>query len=227
MYCRNCSTELSPEAIACTNCGVPPMKGKNYCYNCKSETHQEAIICVNCGVSLKNTINLDKTRLITTWSKYSYTNYILIILLSLMSFATIKCGPTKVHSVSGLNLAVSKDYTYKKQTYGWYGTAEFNRTKTIFAPDICAFYILIIFCLIFLLTSKTNKFKIARNLTIVCLCLLVEWFVVTSIRLSKYDAGVFEISFGAGFWLTAIVTILTLGLLSYYIKNIQSLDELE
>lgn len=54
MHCRNCSFEVSEQAIACPKCGVPPSKGNKFCHQCGSETNPQAIICVNCGVSLQH-----------------------------------------------------------------------------------------------------------------------------------------------------------------------------
>lgn len=56
MFCRNCAYELSPKAIACPQCGIPPLKGNEYCNNCGSSTHPEAIICVKCGIGLKKSL---------------------------------------------------------------------------------------------------------------------------------------------------------------------------
>jgi len=53
MFCRNCANEVDEKAVACTKCGVPPLKGTRYCSNCGKETLEAAIMCVNCGVSLK------------------------------------------------------------------------------------------------------------------------------------------------------------------------------
>lgn len=51
MYCRNCGQEISPQAYACTNCGLGNGAGNNYCPNCGSRTHPQAVICVNCGIA--------------------------------------------------------------------------------------------------------------------------------------------------------------------------------
>ncbi len=53
MYCRNCGTEIPPNAIACGKCGWNPRQGKNYCWNCGAETDPQAIMCVKCGASLE------------------------------------------------------------------------------------------------------------------------------------------------------------------------------
>ena len=49
IYCRNCSSQLHPNAVAC---GVPPGVGETYCPTCKATTHPAAIVCVSCGCSL-------------------------------------------------------------------------------------------------------------------------------------------------------------------------------
>lgn len=52
MFCRNCSHELSQDAVICVACGVPPSRGNRFCQNCKSDTDIAAEICVKCGVRL-------------------------------------------------------------------------------------------------------------------------------------------------------------------------------
>ena len=52
IYCRNCSSQLHPNAVACVACGVPPGVGETYCPTCKATTHPAAIVCVSCGCSL-------------------------------------------------------------------------------------------------------------------------------------------------------------------------------
>jgi TM2 domain-containing membrane protein YozV/ribosomal protein L40E len=55
MYCRNCSHEISPGAVVCVNCGLPPGRGNKFCQNCKAETVPGAEICRNCGHRLVGT----------------------------------------------------------------------------------------------------------------------------------------------------------------------------
>ena len=52
MFCRNCGSEMNPEAVVCVKCGVPVGKGKKYCPTCGAEPDPEAVICVKCGASL-------------------------------------------------------------------------------------------------------------------------------------------------------------------------------
>lgn len=54
IYCRNCSSEMSKDAIVCVKCGVKKGKGNNYCGFCGGKTNENAAICVSCGASLKN-----------------------------------------------------------------------------------------------------------------------------------------------------------------------------
>lgn len=223
MYCRNCSNEVAPQAIACPKCGVPPLKGKNFCNSCGKETHPDAIICIHCGISLQKTpmnMNIDKKNLLGVWSKYSYSNYVLILLISLMPFVNFKCTNEKVLSLTGYNLAVGKERTYTKTVdYGMYGSHDWKKKETIFSLDICIFYVSILSCLVLLITSYRRKFKYARNITIVSLLILIEWYIFTSIRISDIDLGMIDVSFGAGYWLTLVVCILSLIMLTYYLKE--------
>jgi hypothetical protein len=52
MHCRNCGNEVLPQAMICTSCGAPPLKGNKFCQNCGSETNPLAEICLKCGVRL-------------------------------------------------------------------------------------------------------------------------------------------------------------------------------
>ncbi len=200
------------------------MKGKNYCHNCGSPTHEEAIICVNCGVGLKKGKSVDTVNFIESWSRFSYSNYILILLFSLMPFLNLKCAGDKVESVTGLNMAVGaeREYLDTKTYYNIYGYEQeryVTKKESLFSWDICLFYITIIISLIVLLGSKSNKFKVARGWTIAALILLAEWFIVVSIRINKIAGRAIEISWGSGFWLTLILTTISFILLSIYLKR--------
>ena len=52
MYCRNCGQSVDEKAIACPQCGVPPLVERKFCYNCGAATQPNQILCVKCGVSL-------------------------------------------------------------------------------------------------------------------------------------------------------------------------------
>jgi predicted amidophosphoribosyltransferase len=53
-FCRNCGNEVAAGAIACLNCGLPPMKAYNFCPSCGANCHNDAIICIKCGVRLES-----------------------------------------------------------------------------------------------------------------------------------------------------------------------------
>lgn len=52
MYCRNCGKDVNPQAMICTNCGAPPLKGASFCQHCGTETNPLAELCVKCGLRL-------------------------------------------------------------------------------------------------------------------------------------------------------------------------------
>ncbi len=61
-YCRNCGSQVSPMAFACTTCGAPPMAGASYCWNCQAPSGPGAIMCVRCGAALgQAALNADPT----------------------------------------------------------------------------------------------------------------------------------------------------------------------
>ena len=64
MYCRNCSYEISNNAVICVHCGNKPLYGKKFCFNCGHITDYYAQICTSCGVSLNN-ITGEKNWLVT------------------------------------------------------------------------------------------------------------------------------------------------------------------
>lgn len=223
MYCRNCGYEVSIEAIACPNCGVPPMKGKHFCYNCKATTHEDAVICVRCGVGFSNRPKINTDVLISTWGKWSYSNYIIILLFSLLPFINVTCNEKRFEKLSGLNLAVGVEREFPKENtytnaYGYQRHYTSTEKETIFVAEVCLFYILMIACLVLLLTSLKRKFAVARILTLIGLISLGEWFIISSIKINKITHPLIDISHGAGFWLTILITIASIILLSIYIK---------
>lgn len=52
MHCRNCGSEIQPQATYCMNCGGYPQAGNRFCPNCGGETNPAAVVCVRCGVGL-------------------------------------------------------------------------------------------------------------------------------------------------------------------------------
>ncbi len=52
MFCRNCGSEIDPNASVCVKCGVAVGKCSSYCPNCGAATDPHASCCVNCGTAL-------------------------------------------------------------------------------------------------------------------------------------------------------------------------------
>lgn len=59
MYCRNCGSEIDPNAAICVKCGFAKGTGNKYCSNCGKETAPGANVCLNCGFAIDNTANID------------------------------------------------------------------------------------------------------------------------------------------------------------------------
>lgn len=48
-FCRNCRSEVDPDAVVCLNCGLHPLKKENYCNRCGNETIEDQELCLKCG----------------------------------------------------------------------------------------------------------------------------------------------------------------------------------
>ena len=59
MYCRNCGSEMDPNAAICVKCGFSKNTGNRYCANCGKETAAGAKVCINCGYAIDNIANID------------------------------------------------------------------------------------------------------------------------------------------------------------------------
>ncbi len=53
MFCRNCGSEIDPNASICVKCGVAVGKSAAYCSNCGASTDPKAVCCTKCGASLQ------------------------------------------------------------------------------------------------------------------------------------------------------------------------------
>ena len=53
MFCRNCGSQMDPQAVVCVKCGVPKGTGTSFCPSCGSATTPEAVICTTCGVAFQ------------------------------------------------------------------------------------------------------------------------------------------------------------------------------
>ena len=111
MFCRNCGRELDAQAVACTGCGVPPLKGKKFCQNCGQPANEAAEICTSCGVRLAGSsaignINLpsangiDVRQMVASYGKFVLLGIAFIVVITVMS----TCGPVLwgIIPVSGL-----------------------------------------------------------------------------------------------------------------------------
>ncbi len=49
MYCKNCGSEIDPNAAYCVKCGYAKGEGKNYCQNCGQPIDPNAVACPKCG----------------------------------------------------------------------------------------------------------------------------------------------------------------------------------
>lgn len=220
MYCRNCSHVISSGAIACSQCGVPPLVGNKFCFNCAAETDEKAIICVHCGVGFqKPSTSFNSTVIIDLWRAFPYSTYIIILLFSLLPFFNIKCGGNKIENVTGLDMAIGAERKFDdsetyRDDYGNKHERYVTNTESLFSWDIALFYGSVLICIYYLFGSRSNKFNAALGWTIVGLILLVEWAIVVSIRKSKYETALIEVSLGIGYWLSLLTIIICLILLN-------------
>lgn len=51
MFCRNCGSEMDPQAAICVKCGVPAGQGQNFCPHCGAASAPGAAVCTQCGVA--------------------------------------------------------------------------------------------------------------------------------------------------------------------------------
>ncbi len=59
MYCRNCGSEIDPNAAICVKCGYAKGTGTKYCANCGRETAAGATVCTSCGFAIDAMANID------------------------------------------------------------------------------------------------------------------------------------------------------------------------
>ena len=49
MYCKNCGSQMDPNAAVCLNCGCAKGTGMSYCANCGQPVSPGAAVCTTCG----------------------------------------------------------------------------------------------------------------------------------------------------------------------------------
>ena len=90
-FCTGCGIPISPQAVACTKCGVDPRGHKNYCRNCGTKLNPNQVVCVKCGIQITNTPqDDDRGETSSTASDVFCTNCGSPV--SINAFACTKCG---------------------------------------------------------------------------------------------------------------------------------------
>jgi len=49
MYCKNCGSEIDPNAAICVKCGFQKGTGNSFCHNCGQPVAPGATVCTSCG----------------------------------------------------------------------------------------------------------------------------------------------------------------------------------
>lgn len=52
MFCKNCGSQVDPNASVCVKCGVAVGNGANFCPNCGANSMPGAAVCTQCGIAL-------------------------------------------------------------------------------------------------------------------------------------------------------------------------------
>jgi uncharacterized membrane protein YhaH (DUF805 family) len=239
MFCRNCKNELSPQAIACLKCGVPPSKGRDFCQFCGASTHSEAVMCVSCGATLaaenigtnsnkinsatkhgvsKTSRNTSAEPFVNTWGRHSYMNYVIIILFSALPFLNRE----RLEPVTGLQFAIGAEITIEKQVFhSSSGGADLysieQEQANVFSWQLAAFYGFMMAGLLLLLLGTTvDKFRRARQTSFAGLVALVIWFIYQA---PHGSSAFYEVPAAVGFYLTLCVLIVTIVLLTQFINR--------
>jgi TM2 domain-containing membrane protein YozV/RNA polymerase subunit RPABC4/transcription elongation factor Spt4 len=141
MYCSNCGQPVDEKAIACPQCGVPPLMEKKFCHNCGTATQPSQMMCVKCGVILakrgmgagsKNRIVAGVLGILLGWlgiHKFylGYTKQGLIMLLVSILTSWIWIGPVimgTIGLIEGIIYLVKSDEdfyaTYVQSKKKWF-----------------------------------------------------------------------------------------------------------
>lgn len=57
MYCRNCGSEISDNAVSCSTCKTKTGEGANYCANCGFHTNIKTEFCLQCGAKQRTIVS--------------------------------------------------------------------------------------------------------------------------------------------------------------------------
>jgi len=52
MFCTNCGSSVSEQAVACMSCGARPIGHRKFCRQCAAALNPEQVVCVKCGASI-------------------------------------------------------------------------------------------------------------------------------------------------------------------------------
>jgi len=52
LFCTNCGTAVSEQAIACMSCGAKPTGHRKFCRQCGTALNPEQVVCIKCGAEI-------------------------------------------------------------------------------------------------------------------------------------------------------------------------------
>jgi len=55
LFCTNCGTPVSAQAVACMSCGAKPTGHKKFCRHCAAALNPEQVVCTKCGAAIQAT----------------------------------------------------------------------------------------------------------------------------------------------------------------------------
>ena len=64
LFCTNCGTACSEQAVACMSCGAKPTGHKRFCRQCGVGLNLEQVVCIKCGASVATTRLPDAKRVV-------------------------------------------------------------------------------------------------------------------------------------------------------------------
>ena len=54
MFCTNCGSSVSEQAVACMSCGARPVGHRKFCRHCAATLSPEQVICTKCGAGISS-----------------------------------------------------------------------------------------------------------------------------------------------------------------------------
>jgi uncharacterized membrane protein len=103
MFCKNCGSQVNPNAVACLSCGCNPQVGNKHCPSCGVQTNAEQVICIKCGVSLSGqTPTSDDGKTVAIISYITLIGFIIAVVQN--SSNKTKLGAYHLRQVTGFML---------------------------------------------------------------------------------------------------------------------------